>query len=146
MRTLSTLSIAIAACALGCGASQPKEAPVAAATDAGPAPEAREPGVIPRDLLRALLAEGPAALLARATTEPARTDGRFVGFRVTAFPKGPPQVVDLRVGDVIVAANGRNVGHYDVYLQVFGELGVASELKLEIVRDGQPVTLVYPIR
>ncbi|MDD5309419.1 MAG: hypothetical protein PHU25_19050 [Deltaproteobacteria bacterium] len=146
MRMPITFSVAIAACALGCGAGQGKEPAAEPRVDAGPAPEAREPGVIPRNELRALLDQGPAALLARAVTEPVRKDGRFVGFRITAFPKGLPQVIDLRVGDVLVTANGRNVGHYDVYLQVFGELPVASELKLEIIRDGQNATLVYPIK
>ena len=92
-----------------------------------------------------LLVEGPAGLLGRALTEPVFKRGKFEGFRITAFPRGEPKAIDLRVGDVILKVNGRSVERPENYYDIFQELKVATELRFELQRDGVEHTLVYPI-
>lgn len=102
-------------------------------------------GTISRSALQALLAEGPAALLAAVRTAPARVGGRFVGFRIEAFTRGPPEVVDLRVGDIILGVNGRAIERPEDYYEVFQQLASAAKIEFELLRDGNRRILVYPI-
>jgi type II secretory pathway component PulC len=119
-----------------------------ASVDPGPSPSASAmppEGAILRADLRQLLARGPAGVLAMVRTEPARSGGRFVGFRIRAFAVESPEVVDLRVGDVVMAVNGQPIVSPDDFFRVFQELEVASELRFDILREGKKECLVYPI-
>ena len=126
--------------------SRPAAVPPPSAEPSPPrAPAGSEQGAIRRADLDAVLAEGPGALLARVTTEPARVGGRFAGFRITGFPAGPPAAVDLRVGDVLRAVNGRRIERPEHYFEAFRSLSGAGELRLDLYRDGAREVLVYPI-
>ena len=103
------------------------------------------PGAILRQDLRNVLSAGPAAVLAMVETEPAREGKRFIGFKIVSFVRGEPKAVDLRPGDILVAVNGMKIIQPDDYFRVFQELAVASELRFDILREGQPKTLSYPI-
>ncbi|MCP4679479.1 MAG: hypothetical protein GY854_29110 [Deltaproteobacteria bacterium] len=116
-----------------------------AITEADPPPASLPPGAILRSDLDEVLVEGPAGILGRALTEPVFKDGRFQGFRITAFPRGDPTAIDLRVGDVILKVNGRSVERPENYYDIFQELKVATELRFELQRDGAAQTLVYPV-
>jgi type II secretory pathway component PulC len=104
-----------------------------------------EPGTISRRDLDELLAHGPAPILAMVLTEPHRRAGRFVGFRIVAFPAGDPTAVDLRTGDVILAINGRRIERPEHYFEVFEALKTADEIELRLEREGRDQTLTYPI-
>jgi len=84
-------------------------------------------------------------VLALVQTEPARANGRFVGFRIRAFAAEAPAAVDLRVGDVVVAVNGKSIISPDDFFRVFQELEVASEVRFDILRAGKKECIVYPI-
>jgi general secretion pathway protein C len=119
-------------------------APAEQTTEAKVAPPIPS-GAISRRDLHQVLAAGPAGVLAMVQTEPAREGKQFIGFRITAFNKGAPQAIDIRAGDVLVAINGKKIVTPDDYFRVFQELSVASELRFELLRDGKPETLSYPI-
>jgi len=103
------------------------------------------PGAIWRAELRNILSAGPAAVLAMVETEPAREGKKFIGFKIVTFVHGDPKAVDLRPGDILVAVNGKKIVQPDDYFRVFQELAVASELRFDILREGQPKTLSYPV-
>ncbi len=124
-------------------ASNPEENQAIAEVEETPA--SPQPGTISRSDLDEVLVEGPAGILGRALTEPVFKSGKFEGFRITAFPRGEPTVIDLRVGDVILKVNGRSVERPENYYDIFQELKVATELHFELRRDGVEQTLVYPI-
>ena len=150
--TKPTTTILLAALAIGCGAtasqteivetdistqieSTASEVPVAATP----------PGTIARGQLDELLAGGPAPILALVETEPYRERGRFVGFRIVAFPQGDPTGIDLRAGDVILAVNGHRIERPEHYFEVFEALKTAEQLSFDLKRDGAKQQLVYPI-
>jgi type II secretory pathway component PulC len=103
------------------------------------------PGTIFRKDLNEVLASGPASVLALITTEPVRSSGQFVGFKISGFTQGAPQSIDLQVGDVILAVNGRKIERPEHYFEIFEELRVASELRFDLQRDGTKKTLSYAV-
>ncbi len=117
---------------------------VADVATSDPQPSA-QPGAIVRSELDAVLAGGPGRLLGRVATEPYRPSGKFVGFRITAFTRGAPQKIDLRVGDVILAVNERSIERPEHLLEVFERLASADELIFELLRSGQRVERRYLI-
>lgn len=118
---------------------------LAAAEAPAEAEEPAAPGTIRREDLDAFLAQGPAALLARVETAPVHRAGRFAGFRIVGFPRGAPRTIDLRPGDVVVRVNGRDIERPEQYFEAFGALSGTAELRFEILRDGEPAELVYPV-
>jgi type II secretory pathway component PulC len=102
-------------------------------------------GQILRQDLQRYLSNGPAGVLALVRTEPARSHGRFLGFRIIEFVHETPTTIDLRVGDVLVAVNGQPIVSPDDFYRVFQELSVASELRFDILRNGHSELLHYPI-
>jgi type II secretory pathway component PulC len=105
----------------------------------------RTPGTIRRVELTQILALGPGAVLAMVETEPFRKDGKFVGFKIARFVHGTPAAIDLRDGDVLTAVNGLRIVSPDDFFRVFQELQVASEIRFDVLRDGAPLTLTYPV-
>ena len=116
------------------------------ATEA-PAAEPGCPGdAITRADLKAVLDAGPAQLLALVETRPRHRSGRFAGFEIMAFTSGaPPSCPALELGDVVTRINGRVIERPEHYFEVFQALRTAGELKIEIIRAGEPITLKYAI-
>lgn len=122
-----------------------EEQPIPSSVEtAGNQPSAA-PGQIRRADLSAILAKGPGAVLALVETEPYRQNGQFAGFKILRFAGGPPNAVDLREGDVLQKINGLRIASPDDYFRAFQELNVASEIRFDILRDGAPLTLTYPV-
>ena len=140
--------------AAACGAAQPTSvgieetaiAPPPAAEENAPAKSQPPlPGQIRRADLSAILSRGPGGVLTLVETEPYRESGRFVGFKIARFVEGAPKAVDLREGDILLSVNGLKIASPDDYYRAFQELQVASELRFDVLRDGAPKTLAYPI-
>jgi hypothetical protein len=148
-RLLATPGIALLLVACGGGGSSlavEETGDLLAAGEGGATAEApAEPGTVRRADLDALLAAGPGAFLTRVETAPERRGGRFVGFRIAGFPKGPPRTIDLRPGDVVLRVNGRDLERPEQYFEAFRTLAGAAEIRFEILRDGAPLTLAYPV-
>ena len=104
-------------------------------------------GVISRAQLRTELARGIGRFLHDVRTEPAFARGRFVGWRVLElFPRRPEiRVQVLRPGDTVTRVNGRAVERPEEFKQVWDGLANATELVLDIVRDGHASRLRYAI-
>mgnify|MGYP001628298153 CR=1 FL=1 len=108
------------------------------------APPTRE-GMIARAELDAVLAGGPGRFLQHVETEPHLVEGRFVGFRLRALRAPFFAGVDLREGDTLVSVNGMPIERPEEALSVWNALGVASELTVELIRDGEPRQLRFAI-
>lgn len=132
--------------AVACGSSHSASAPpvtprAPAATSANDMPPPA--GTLRRSEVRDALSAGLGAFLQYVTfdvdhpvfREPGKT---FVGFRILEL-KGPRWAgIDLKPGDVVTAVNGFPIEHPEQAQQAFMSLAVASELRVDYQRDGQP--------
>jgi type II secretion system protein C len=140
---LSTLSVGLFACG---AATPPPERPRAERrVDPRPAVVA-SPGTIQRAALDDVLSRTLPVFLSKVSVEPDLVEGRFVGFRVTEL-RDPNlfDSVDLQPGDTIVSVNGHAIERPEQAFEVWSALRVASELTVDVLRDGQPRQLRYPI-
>lgn len=132
----------------GCGAAsaaRPAPPSVANAPAASRAPvpslEAAGQTTIARAQLAIVLDGGLGRFFARVQTEPARENGRFVGFRIVALESAlaanDAAGVGVRAGDVVVRVNGQSIERPEQALAVWEGLRVASTLAIEYLRAGQ---------
>jgi hypothetical protein len=110
----------------------------------GPSALARE-GTIARGELDAVLAGGLGRFLSNVLTEPHLEEGRFVGFRLTELRSPFFEGVDLRAGDTLLSVNGLPIERPEEAMQVWSGLRVASELTLEVMREGETRQLRFGI-
>lgn len=101
-------------------------------------------GVIERTGLNAIVEQGLGRLLGRLQLSPTMEGKRFRGFRVAALD---PQwsASGVLTGDVITRLNGQPIERPEQALAAFDSLRVASEVAVEIVRDGKPMWLRYRV-
>lgn len=127
-------------------------APAVAATPARPA----QPGgvtslggnnfVIDQRALNAAL-DNIGQAMTDARLLPSQKDGKVEGFRASEVkPGGVFAMVGIRNGDVVLRLNDFAIDSPDKALQSFIALKGQSRLKLDMIRDGQPVTFNYDIR
>jgi len=104
-------------------------------------------GVIPRRALQAELARGIGPFLRQVRTEPALARGRFVGWRLIGMFAGRSDVnvLVLKAGDTVRRVNGRSLERPEEFKLVWDSLATASELVLDIQRDGRASKLRYTI-
>jgi type II secretory pathway component PulC len=147
----SLLLLAVCACA-GPAAEAPPPPPPSKPIEevvkepvAEPSPEQKSaPHVISRSQLLPVLAGGPGAFLQKVDVAPRFADGRFQGWRLAKLDERLAGG-DLRPGDVIVRVNGRSVEKPDQLMEVWQSLKAAPVLELELLRNGAPMTLRWPI-
>ena len=132
---------ALAFSLVGCGGAQPEPA--------APAEPRVEAEPVETELHRAaldeLLSKGPAYTLAMVQTDSVLSGGRFVGFRIVAVRTELPAYLDLEPGDVVQKVNGLPIERPEQFFAVFEKLKTATEVRFDVLRDGAPTTLVYPI-
>lgn len=109
-----------------------------------PPPPARE-GTIVRGELDAVLAGGLGRFLSTVRTEPHLDEGRFVGFRLTELRSPLFEGVDIQAGDTLLSVNGMSIERPEEAMQVWNGLRVASELTLEVMREGETRQLRFGI-
>ncbi len=140
---LSAVSAGLVAC--GAAAPPPERPRVERRVDPRP-PVVNSPGTIQRAALDEMLARGPGAFLSKVAVEPNLVEGQFVGFRVTELrDEALFGGVDLQPGDTILAVNGHAIERPEQAFEVWSALRVASELTVDVMRDGAPRQLRYPI-
>ncbi len=101
-------------------------------------------GVIEREGLVAIVDQGLGRFLQHVQLEPAVANGKFGGFRVAALDpawKG----AGLESGDVITRLNGQPIERPEQAMAAFESLRTASEVKVELMRDGTPANLSFRI-
>ncbi len=114
---------------------------------AAPAPE--PPAVLTRAVLADAVERGFARFLVRVEVSPVLASGRFVGYRLDAardLRRWNEAGLDLHVGDVVTRVNGGSIERPDAAMGVFQSMREASEVTVDVVRGGQPVTLRVPVR
>jgi general secretion pathway protein C len=78
---------------------------------------------------------------------PSQKDGKVEGFRASEVkPNGVFAMVGIKNGDVLQRLNDFPIDSPDKALQSFIALKGQSRLKLDMIRDGRPVTFNYDIR
>jgi type II secretory pathway component PulC len=147
MRRATPLTL-LAVCLAACGGSAPQPTKTAAeqlpahvttlpTTEQSPTPS----GTIRRSVVRQVMSDGLGAFLQRVTFDvehPVFRDNHFVGFRITELNGDGWGTVELQPGDVITAVNGFSIERPEQAEQAFLSLAVASELRVDYERDGQP--------
>jgi S1-C subfamily serine protease len=151
---MTKLAIVLASfVAAGCGGGAPAPQ-VAPRPTSATAPGKATPGVaaVPANALRrsvvdAVLAAGPGAFLQSVAVDDRAVflAGKFHGFRIAALRGDAWTGVDLRPGDVVTRVNGFPIEHPEQAAEAFYSLRVASELRVEYERDGEPRELRYAI-
>ncbi len=146
----SLLWLCVVACAAPTAESAPpREIEMSSRPEAAPspAPPSRPKGVITRGDLTPVLDRGVGAFLQHVDVAPRFAGGRFQGWRVTSFFPGDERFagVDVRPGDVVVRVNGRSVEKPDQLAEVWQSLRDAPALEVELLRDGVPMKLRWPI-
>jgi type II secretory pathway component PulC len=149
-RSLSWLGV-LSLVFLGC-AGEPPPAPAAPKVAAAPlhvdkAATALPANAIARSAVQAVLSAGPGAFLQSVAIDdhPVFLGGKFHGFRIAALQGDSWKGVDLRPGDVVTRINGFSIEHPEEAAEAFYSLRVASELRVEYERDGEPRELRFGI-
>jgi len=99
-----------------------------------------------RSDLMHVLDRGPADFLASIEQDPLVERGQFHGWIFRGWRDRRYAIANLRPGDIIVRVSGRPIERPDQFQEVWESLRAATELVLELRRDGQPVTLRWPIK
>lgn len=120
--------------------------PVTAAPVAAPIPTGAA-GSIPRAELDRVLAGSPGAFLARVDADPVLEGRRFVGWRIRSLFAGDARFAGcaLRPGDVVTRVNGLPIERPEQFAAAWDALRGASALSVDVLRDGRPGTLTFPI-
>jgi type II secretory pathway component PulC len=105
----------------------------------------RSEGTIVRAELDAVIAQGVGRFLQRVETVAHLDGGRFVGHRIVALRSDLFTGVDLVAGDTILRINGMPIERPEHAMAVFDALRVASELTIDLLRDGQARQLRFAI-
>ena len=78
---------------------------------------------------------------------PSQKDGKVEGFRASEVkPTGVFAMIGIKNGDVLLRLNDFPIDSPDKALQSFIGLKGQNRLKLDMIRDGRPVTFNYDIR
>lgn len=114
-----------------------------------PPPASVDPGVktlLRRDVDARLASEIP-RILAETTMFPVTEDGRVIGFTLTRLPEGTLlSEVGLRPGDVLLQLNDVSIDSLATLISLWPRLQGAPQLRAEVLRAGQPVSLVVNIK
>jgi S1-C subfamily serine protease len=131
-----------------------KQKPVTAppVVEAKPRPEAApgkglRTGTISREKLVAVLNAGPGTFLRQLEVAPKKQGERFVGWElVQVVDRASPLVdVDLLVGDVLLAINGKPISRPDQLQAVWESLRTANEVTAQLWRGDTQLTLAFAI-
>jgi len=108
--------------------------------------EAQPSSSLKRSEIRATVKSGVGTLLQRVvvdTDQPVFRSGKFLGFRITSVPR--EWGMDLKPGDVVTRVNGFSVERPESAYEALQSLEVASELRVDYERNGEPHSMRYSI-
>lgn len=78
---------------------------------------------------------------------PSMKDGKVEGFRASEVkPQGIFGTIGIKNGDVLLRMNDFPIDSPEKAIQSFATLKGQSRIRLDLIRDGQPVTFNYDIR
>jgi hypothetical protein len=144
---LLAASLALALGSAACGSPPPPSAPAAPLPKAeGPSRPVVPPGHLARaDVDRILTTQGPPWVLRRVLPEEVMAaNGKFSGWRLVGLPEEWKEI-DLRPGDIVTRVNGLPIETPDQFWEAWKSVAAATELKINLMRDGAARQLVLPI-
>jgi len=149
LRTLSALALILSGCAAADAQRGPDKKPetsslAPAVHDASPDGPKTPLDRLSRDQIKAVLPSGLAWLFRRVWPEDVVTEGKFIGWRLTAIPE-EWQGIDLRPEDVVTRVNGKTLETPEQAWDAWASLATAAELRIAYERNGQGRELVLPI-
>ena len=144
MRQSLWLLLAVSGCSSAVGPSrQPHEQ---VAPPPAPAPRRTPVTSLQRTEVVRVVEAGLGRFLQKVDVEPSFAAGQFQGFRVVELRPGSFwQGVDLQPGDVVLKVNGLPIERETQAYAAFQSLKSAGELRVDLLRAGQPRSLIYPI-
>ena len=92
---------------------------------------------------------GIGAFLANVDLSPVLVRGRFIGFRLDharGLRRWNAAGLDVRTGDVVTRVNGSPIERPEQAQAAFLSLAEASEVVIDVVRAGSPVTVRAAVR
>lgn len=146
MSVRASLGAALAAVGLAaCAHQQPVER-IEETPLTEPEPQ-RQDGTIGRSQLSAVLQAGPGRLLQQIQLAPLREGKKFVGFKIRTWFPGNPELQSerIRVGDVVLAVNGRRIERPEDLMTVWAELPAAERVTVRLLRNGAEQDVEFPI-
>ncbi len=141
---LAPLALALAAC----GGSNPAPETAKPKVAEAPPPPPSEPQPkesVPRASVDAALKAGLGKFLANLEVEAQLEKGKFVGWRIVELRGAMWTGVDLKPGDVVTRVNGFKIEREHEANAAFQSLAVASEIRVSVLRDGQPQEIRFAI-
>lgn len=133
---------------VACGGSTttttaPAKAPVAEAppTPAEPQPKDK----VARASVDAALKAGLGKFLGNLEVEAQVEKGKFVGWKIVELRGEMWNGVDLKPGDVVTRVNGFKIERENEANAAFKSLAVASEIRVSVIRSGQPLEIRFAI-
>jgi type II secretory pathway component PulC len=149
---LSVFVPLFALAASGCGGAvttvaEPQGAPTKS-IDQQPPPEPPEPQPkesVSRASVDATLKAGLGKFLSQVEVEPHLNRGEFIGWRIVELRGAMWEGVDLKPGDIVTRVNGFKIEREYEANAAFKSLAVASEIRVSIVRNGQPTEIRFSI-
>jgi general secretion pathway protein C len=101
---------------------------------------------ISKDLV-AKVTENPMAFMKGARVVPAMKNGKPEGIKLYAIrPSSPYAKLGLTNGDTLTAVNGLEITTAEKGLEIYQKLRSSTNLEVEVIRRGKPVTLKYSIK
>lgn len=129
-----------------CGSSAPAPVEVPELSSSSKSVSVAPLGSLERAEVERTVDAGLGTFLQRMSVEPVVQNDKFVGFRLTRIQDGTIRKgIDVQQGDIVTHANRRSLeGETDAF-EIFQSLKTAPELRLSVVRNGQPREVVIPI-
>lgn len=117
----------------------PATAPTPVLTD--PFDDQLPPGSIAADVIARFHAAGPQALLRALETEPARAEGKVLGYRVVSIAPGAAFLRRAQIlpGDIILRVNGTSIITPDGFMKVWTDLPKATAIDLSLLRGTESI-------
>lgn len=113
------------------------------------APKVADAGAkrVKKAALESLLKSGPHALIRAFLVEPAYTDGKFRGFRVAQRTPHPVLADEgpVRVGDIIVSANGVRLETPGQFMSAWGKLKSERNFSIVLIRADKRIELKWSL-
>lgn len=140
------LSLALVTQCFACASSNPTPVEVPELASSSKAVRKVPAGSVEREEVQRTVDAGLGAFLQRLTVEPVVEGEKFIGFRLTQLQNGlVREGVNVQVGDIVTHVNGRSLEAESDAFEVFQSLETAKEIRLSLLRNGQPQEVVVPI-
>ncbi len=90
---------------------------------------------------------GNPTALGRVRVSPAVKNGKPAGFRISRLPRNSPlEKIGVKRGDIIRAANGKQLNSPGVVLGMLGQIRSLNRMNLVVERGGKEIELNYNLR